>query len=213
MSLSSLIGATNTPRNDPLLTSTHLLHYLQVVRCRIRAHIHASWDTIIDIAPIHAHFDDFVGLLHSLGSDNDLTASTLSLVSQIAREYLLLGSHELTHSYFDFTDGIVVTAAIAIDKHKLETLNFLEEVAKSESSFEIRVQGVIDLLSLAELHPLVIPFLIEDALWIRLAESVQIFKLSARDVQIYLHLQLTSRWLMCLHHTCFVRFNKINLNL
>ena len=139
MPLSSLIGATNTPRNDPLLTSTHLLHYLQVVRCRIRAHIHASWDTIIDIAPIHAHFDDFVGLLHSLGSDNDLTASTLSLVSQIAREYLLLGSHELAHVDFDFANGVVVTATISIDHHELVVLNLFEEVGASEGVLKVWV--------------------------------------------------------------------------
>ena len=174
---------------------------------RLRAHSHASWDSIIDIAPIHAHFDNLVGLLYSLSPDNDLTASALSLVCQITREYLLLGSHKLTHSYFDFTDSIVVTTTITIDKHELVGLYFLEEVTESESSFEIRVQVVIDLLSLSDLNPLVIPFLIEDTLWIRLAKCVQIFKLSARDVQIDLHLQGRSWRLMCLNHTSFVRFN------
>ena len=188
--LSWLKDATNTPCYNKLLCSSHLLHYLQVVLCISWAHIHASRYSIIDIAPIYAHFDDLVGLLYSLGSDNNLTASTLSLVSQIASEYLLLRTHKLTHSYFDFTDSIIVAATITIDKHKLEALNFLEEVSEGESSFEIGVQGVIDLLSLTNLDPLVISFLKEDTLWIGLAECVQIFEFAARDVQIYLHLQL-----------------------
>ena len=207
MPLVSPIVATNTPCNNKLLSSSHLLHYLQVIICRTRAHTHASWYSIIDIAPIHAHFDDLVGLLYSLGSDDNLTASTLSLVSQIASKYLLLRTHKLTHSYFDFTDSIIVAATITIDKHKLEVLNLLEKVPEGESSFKIGVQGVIDLLSLTYLDPMVISFLEEDTLWIGLAECVQIFEFAARDIQIYLHLQLLSWRLMCLHHTSFVRFN------
>ena len=110
-----------------------------MVRCGIRAHTHASWHSIIDIAPIHAHFDDLVSLLYSLSSDNNLTASALSLVRQIACKYLLLGSHKLTHSYFYFTNSVVVAASIAIYKHKFEALNFLEEVTECKSSFEVRI--------------------------------------------------------------------------
>ncbi len=87
-------------------------------------------------------------------------------------ENLFFSSHHLAHSGFNFSNDFIVTTAIAIDKLKFEVLHFFEEVGESKCCGKVWIQIVLDLFSLAHFNPLVVLFLKQDTLWIRLAKRV-----------------------------------------
>ena len=111
-------------------------------------------------------------------ADDKLSSVGGALVRQWSSEHLLLGTHELAHRHLNFTDRVIVSPTITINHHKLEVLNLLEVVGYLEGSLKVWVQLILDLLSIANFHPTVVPLFVQDALWVRLAERVQILQLA-----------------------------------
>lgn len=101
------------------------------------------------------------------------------MVGQRSLPGLFSGSHDCTESNFDFADNIKVACAISVDHLQLVVLNLLEEIGDSETVSEVRVEGVLDLLSGADLAPLATDFLKKDALGVRLGKSIQVFELTS----------------------------------
>ena len=175
-----------------VVSAWDLSHDLDGVFCSLLTHAQAATSHIVDGLPTDTELHDFVRLGDRLRTNDKLSSVGRALVRQISREHLLLGTHELAHRDLNLTDRVIATTTIAINHHKLEVLNFLEEVGNLEGGLEVRIQLVLDLLSIANLHPAIVPLLVQDALWVRLAERVQILQLASGHEQIDLHHQRLS---------------------
>ena len=116
---------------------------------------------------------------------------------KIALEGLLLGSHDVSKCRFNLADHVKASCAIVIDDLKFETLGLFKRVTHDDVCLEVRIQVVVDRLGLRDEPPLVELGLelVNPALWVRLAEHVEVFELSARDVKLYLHGKLILSWI------------------
>lgn len=160
---------------------------LYLVHAWLLTHTETSTHHVVDILGAQTEFSPLVARLDSLGPDDDLTAVTLTLVLQVAGPGLGTRSHELTHGALDITDFIVVAITVSINYRKSHLLLLFEEVGHVEAGAEVGVERVLDLLSLAKLHPGVVLLLKEEAQGVRLAEGVKVAKLASRDEQVDLH--------------------------
>ena len=99
----------------------------------------------------------------------------------------LLGrAHEPAHDYLNGADVIVLrpTGVVRVDEDEAEVLSLFEVVVNCKACLEIGVQAVLYCLSLADLVPGAVKLLKEEALWVRLAERVQVLELAARYKQV-----------------------------
>ena len=113
---------------------------------------------------------------------------------------MLFSTHKFAHCDLNFANSFEITSAISIDHDKLEILHLLEEVGDCERILKIWVELISDLFSLANFGPLVVSFLVEDALGVGLAERVQVLELAAGYEKVHLHLQAGA---LCLYHIYF----------
>ena len=91
---------------------------------------------------------------------DEASAAALPFEMQISSQSLRFGTHYLSKSCFNMSNGIVFTSAVPVNHLKLQPLFFLKEVIYSEPSFEVRVEVILDLLGLPKPHPLVRPIVI-----------------------------------------------------
>ena len=91
---------------------------------------------------------------------------------------------------------IKVIAIVDINHHEPERLHLFKVVGKLETRLEIRIQVIHDDLSAAHLKPIVVSPLLQDALRVRFAERVHIFKFASGYEQVNLHLHAAS----CRYH-------------
>ena len=194
----SLLGQDNICRvvlswayrgNDEIVAPWDLSHELDGVEASACAHAGTASLHVVGALDSHSELGNFVRLLNGFASDDDLATVGLSLMSEVRGPELLLGTHKFSHSDLDLADGLEIASTVTVDHHKSKLLNFLEEVGHCESVLEVGVERVGNLFCLTDLDPLTIAFLLEHALWVTLAESVQVFQLASRHVEIYLHLQ------------------------
>ena len=111
-------------------------------------------------------------------------------MSQVASPHLSASTHDHTHGDLDLTDGVVVAATITVYHDKLHLLLLLEVVWHGEASLEVWIQIVLLLLGLANLSPLAASLFKEKALWVRLAESVEVAELASGHKEVHLHGQV-----------------------
>ena len=147
--------------SDPSVLVWNVTLQLTVIWNCVIAHAHAASLNIVDIVPGHVKLDDFIGACDRL-SFHDNLSSLLLIVSELAKELLSLGSHNLAHSSLNSTNDVVARATISIDHLELNLLLLLEEVLDCDCRSEVWVEIVVDLLSLAHLDPTSISLLVED---------------------------------------------------
>ena len=95
---------------------------------------------------------------------------------------LTFAAKNLTQSHLHFANCIVVAISITINEEQLKHLFALKVICHLNSSLEVGVQTVIDLFSLADLDPLGLLLLEDDAHRIRLAHPVQVLQLMALHI-------------------------------
>lgn len=146
--------------------SRNILLDLTSIMHRLCAHTKAAALFIGDIGPLHIESSNFVGLSDSLGSDNDLATVLLPIMRKVFNIHLLLGAHKFSHRRLHFSNHVIALTTISVDYHKFKILHLLKEVLHCKSSLKVRIQRVLDLLSLPKLNPSVLLSLIKDAAWI-----------------------------------------------
>ena len=102
-------------------------------------------------------------------------------MSQRSLDLLLFGTHNLTQIYFYFSNCVKVAAIVPVNHLKFKFLGAFEKVTDLKTSFEVWIQIVLNLFSLAKFDPLlclVIPF-VENANGVRLAHQVHIFEIAS----------------------------------
>ena len=101
-------------------------------------------------------------------------------------------------------DLIVIAKIVPVNEEELQHLSSFEAVGDLNSLLKLWIQGVLDLLSVADLAPIITPivFLEHDALRVdRPAHMLPVFQLTARDEEIDLHLERVPLVLrQSLHH-------------
>jgi len=87
-------------------------------------------------------------------------------LQEFVLEHLHLGSHHGTHVRVALSDQVEVAVSIGVNHFELELLLLLEVVSNRETLLEVRVEVVIDLLSLTHLDPAALFLLVHSADWI-----------------------------------------------
>ena len=116
-----------------------------------------------DVLALDAILHHLIRLADCLSANDNLATLALAIMSQLSCEHLLLCTHKLAHGHLNLTNRIEIGAAISIDHCKLVVLNLFKEVGQSEGCLEVRIERVHNLLSLADLDPVVVALLIQDA--------------------------------------------------
>ena len=140
----------------------------------------ASRFDIVDATPLHGPSAMFIGVLHSLSANDDLTSSTLhiSLIGELLLVDLGSGPHELAHGWKYFTDEVVIVL-ISIKNLDLQGLFCLKEVRSFDCFGPVRVRIILDFFCLTDLDPLAELFLIHLAERIRLAQHVHLLQVAS----------------------------------
>ena len=143
------------------------------------AHTHAAANLVPHVLPPHGPFGLKVRLLDRLGAHYDLATVLSASLHKVCSPGLALGAHQGSHGDFDFADHVSrARTAVHVDHLKLIFLHLFEPVGHSEARLKVRVQVVVDDLSLADLAPLIVLQLEDLALGVRLAERVQVLQLA-----------------------------------
>ena len=80
---------------------------------------------------------------------------------------------------------VKLVAAVVIKHLKLDLLVLLKVVVANNRFLEVRVQVVLNCLSLPDEHPLIVAEFEQADLRVRFAECVEVFKFAAADVQLH----------------------------
>jgi len=112
------------------------------------------------------------------------------MVGELTGPHLSTRSHKVSHGHVDLTNVVVFAFAVSVNNTEFKVLDLFEVVGDREAGCEVWVQRVLDLLGLAQLDPLSVSLLKEEALGVRLGERVQISELAPGHKQGDLHAEL-----------------------
>ena len=137
------------------------------------AHTHAAWYLIVYVAPIQVPSNILIGGLDGLSADdNSASSAFLPLVGELLSMGLSTSTHEVSHSWEDLANNIIVVVIVVLDLES-QLLDFLKEIWNLDCGFPVWIMIVVELLSLTNLYPFAIALLVHLALRIRLAHEIE----------------------------------------
>ena len=127
----------------------------------------------------------------SFSPDHDLaTLASLLFVLKICNQGLILCAHNISHGRLAIAN-LLMCGHIDIKDEKAKFLKLFERVIQCKWLFKVRIEGIFDLLSLANLVPALLSIVPDEDLdnRVTLGESIEILELSTRDEDLNIHVK------------------------